>query len=91
MSEQQPLHVVVQGMLCTLRMLCVLCTQVTEEALDVLLEYQQQMDRVRSDRKHKFALARTFVLPGRCEAVLAEAVRRRHMLCDQSRRWLRAG
>ena len=53
-------------MLCTLHMLCMLCTQVTEEALDVLLEYQQQMERVRSDRKHKFALARTFVLPGRC-------------------------
>ncbi len=52
-------------MLCMLRMLCVPCMQVTEEALDVLLEYQQQMDRVRSDRKHKFALARTFVLPGR--------------------------
>ena len=44
--------------------------QVSEEALDVLLEYQQQMERVKSDRKHKFALARTFVLPGRCGPAL---------------------
>ena len=61
--------------------------QVSEEALDVLLEYQQQMDRVRSDRHHKFALARTFVLPGRCAAVLADVVRLSHMFRKGSRRW----
>ena len=32
----------------------------------MLATYQREMDRVKSDGKHKLALARTFVLPGRC-------------------------
>ena len=36
----------------------------------MLMHYQQEMERVKSDRKHALALARTFVLPGRCAAWL---------------------